>query len=353
MLEIEEPRACIMNRLALFERSESRIIEACLALLILCCQAGFAEVTMERISYHGWKKVYRMTNGTVEMLVLADVGPRILHYGFSGKRNEFHEFAGDAGQTGGNSFHSYGGHRFWVSPELERTYYPDNFEVEVRTAGNTLFLTAPVEDKAAPITHLRKSMEITLAPAGTRVSVLHRITNHSEAATELAPWGLSVMEPGGRAILPLPPRAPIGKGHLLPESLFAVWSYTDLSDPRWRLGRKYVQLFAAASDPGRFKEQMGGIYSAAGWGAYFRDGRLFVKRVASVPGAKYPDYGCNFELYTDGEFLELESLAPLSVLKPGQSAEHVENWMLFEGVQSGNDENWIDRVVLPLVEKAR
>ena len=26
--------------------------------------------------------------------------------------------------------------------------------------------------------------------------------------------------------------------------------------------------------------------------------------------------------------------------------------MLFEGVQSGNDEDWIDQTILPLVEKA-
>ena len=308
-----------------------------LALSLICGQVGLAEVAMERISYNGWKKVYRMTNGTVELLVLADVGPRILHYGFAGKRNEFHEFAGEAGRSGGNKFLSYGGHRLWASPEVDRTYYPDNFEVEVRISGNALLLTAPVETRATPATGLQKSVEITLAPTGTRVTVLHRITNHSHEATELAPWGLSAMEPGGKAILPLPPRAPIGKDHLLPNSLFALWSYTDLSDSRWRLGSKYIQLLAAVNPSARFKEQMGGIYSPAGWGAYFRDGRLFVKHVAPVGGAKYPDYGCNFELFTDGEFLELESLAPLSVLQPGQCAEHVEDW--------------IDHAVLPLVEK--
>lgn len=305
---------------------------------------------MEKIKYHGWQRVYRMANDKVELLVLADVGPRILRYGLIGDRNEFHEFAADAGKIGGEKFQSYGGHRFWVSPETERTYYPDNFEVEVRTAGNTLVLTAPVEDKAAPITGLQKSMEITLAPAGTRVTVLHRVTNRSQATTELAPWGLSVMAPGGRAILPLPPRAPIDKDHLLPESLFAVWSYTDFSDPRWRLGAKYVQLFAGPAPAGRFKEQMGGIYASAGWGAYFRDDRLFVKRVRPVPGARYPDHGCNFELYTEAAFLELESLAPLTILQPGQSVEHVEDWMLFEGVSAGREESWIDQTVLPLVQ---
>jgi hypothetical protein len=161
------------------------------------------------------------------------------------------------------------------------------------------------------------------------------------------------MAPGGRAILPWPPRAPIGKDHLLPESVFAVWSYTDLADPRWRLGTKYVQLLADPKPTGRFKEQMGGVFAPAGWGAYFREGRLFVKTATPVPGAKYPDFGCNFELYTDPGFLELESLAPLVTLAPGQKAEHVEDWMLFDGIRVGNDDSWIDEAVFPLVEKMK
>jgi hypothetical protein len=319
--------------------------------LLLSAMTGPAAVQMKRIEYHGWNKVYRMTNGTVELLVVADVGPRILHYGFVGQRNEFHEFTPEAGKTGGKGFRSYGGHRLLVSPEVERTYYPDNYEVEARMEGNTLLLTAPVEDKAAPVTGLQKSLEVTLAATGTHVKVLHRVTNQSRQATELAPWGLSVMAPGGRAILPLPPRAPIGKDHLLPESVFAVWSYTDLADPRWRLGTKYVQLLADPKPTGRFQEQMGGIFASAGWSAYFREGRLFLKHAQPVPGAKYPDSGCNFELYTDPGFLELESLAPLATLAPGQKAEHVEDWMLFDSIMAGNDEAWIDQTILPLVEK--
>jgi hypothetical protein len=66
---------------------------------------------MERVSYHGWQNVYRMTKGTVELLVLADGGPRILHYGFAGKRNEFQEFCRRRRRTGDHAFLSYGGHR--------------------------------------------------------------------------------------------------------------------------------------------------------------------------------------------------------------------------------------------------
>jgi len=96
----------------------------------------------------------------------------------------------------------------------------------------------------------------------------------------------------------------------------------------------------------RFKEQMAGIFNPSGWGAYFRDGHLFVKKVHVEAGAKYPDYGCNFEIYTDPYSLELETLGPLCDLEPGETAEHIEHWRLFKGIEEGDSENWIDAEIL-------
>src|ERR1035437_3883109 len=38
---------------------------------------------LERISYRGWNHAYRLSNGVVELVVTADVGPRILFYAFA------------------------------------------------------------------------------------------------------------------------------------------------------------------------------------------------------------------------------------------------------------------------------
>jgi hypothetical protein len=145
--------------------------------------------------------------------------------------------------------------------------------------------------------------------------------------------------------------------HLLPVGLFAMWSYTDFADPRWRLGTKYIQLEQEAHPIGRFREQMGGIFNPAGWGAYFREGHLFMKRVSVFEGARYPDHGCNFELYCDPEFLELETLGPVIELLPGQTVTHEEEWSLWRvggerDVPLGEGDDWIDAVILPKLEKA-
>ena len=131
-----------------------------------------------------------------------------------------------------------------------------------------------------------------------------------------------------------------------------LWSYTDLADPRWTIGAKYIQLKQVTNPKGRFKEQMSGIYNPSGWGAYFRGGNLFVKRSTVQREAEYPDFGCNFEINTEPGFLELETLGPLQTLAPGETVEHTEEWWLFRGIPAGDDDTWIDNIILPIVETA-
>src|ERR1017187_7771950 len=73
------------------------------------CKANFPTM-LERISYRGWDSAYRLSNGVVELVLTADVGPRILFYGFRNGENLLHEVAEEAGKTGGCEFRLYGGH---------------------------------------------------------------------------------------------------------------------------------------------------------------------------------------------------------------------------------------------------
>jgi hypothetical protein len=306
---------------------------------------------LERFPYRGWYNAYKLSNGVVDLVITADVGPRIVFYGFRSGENVLHEVANDAGKTGGSEFRLYGGHRLWVSPEVERTYYPDNTPVAVRQHGNAARFTAQREE-LPPGTNLQKELEVELAATGSEVRITHRIRNDDTRPTTLAPWSPTMMGAGGRVIMPLPPRMAMDKDHYLPVGVFGVWSFTDFADPRWVLGTAYIQLRHLANPQGRFQEQMGGIYNSAGWGAYFRRGDLFVKRAAVISGARYPDFGCNFEMFTNPDFIELETLGPLVELRPGEWVEHEERWRLFAGVPEGENEAWIDSVVVPRVQQA-
>ena len=306
------------------------------------------ENMLEQICYRGWKNAYRISNKTVELIVLADVGPRIISYGFADRENVLHEVSADAGVMQDSEFRLYGGHRLWVWPEVPRTYFPDNQAVAVTRNGQRVRLSAPIES-TEPGTNLQKELEIELASTGTRVTVEHRVINHDNSPTTLAVWAPTMMRPGGRAILPLPPRAAMDPDHFQSVGPMTLWSFTDLADPRWVFDTEYIQLKQDAQPTGRFPEQMTGIYNPAGWGAYFCNGTLFTKRAAVIAGASYPDFGCNFEVFTNPEFLELETLGPKLILQPGEETKHLETWKLFKDVPWGEDENWIRSAVSPLV----
>ena len=307
-------------------------------------------IRIEKRDYRGWLNSYLLTNGSIELVVLADVGPRVVRYAFAGGENQFYEFDSQAGLRRGNDFRLYGGHRLWVWPEVERTYFPDNRPVEVETNAKGAVFTAPIE-REPPGTSLQRSIFLELSEQGTRVHLVHSITNHSSTSTQLAPWTPTVMRPRGRGILPFPPRAAMDKNHYQSVAPLTLWSFTDFTDSRWSLGQEFVQLIQQESPLGRFPEQMSGLFNPAGWGAYFRSGCVFLKRAPIVPNAQYPDFGCNFELFTNPEFLELESLGPLVTLQPGQAVTHTEDWWLFDGVGPISDDESIRAEVLPLVER--
>lgn len=302
---------------------------------------------VEKIPYRGWNTAWRLSNGTVELIVVTDVGPRIVHYGFCGAENILHEVEQDAGKTGGANFRLYGGHRLWVWPEVARTYFPDNRAVLASQSGDAVRFTSPLED-AAPGTHLQKEFEVALDSTGTRVRITHRIANHSGDSTELAVWCPTMMRGGGRAILPLPPRVAMDTQHFQSVGPLTLWSFTDLADPRWIFGTEFIQLRQERQPKGRFREQMTGIFNPAGWGAYYSQSTLFVKRATPLTGARYPDFGCNFEIFTNPDFLELETLAPLGELRPCETASHTETWGLFRDVPEGMTDDWIRSTVAPL-----
>lgn len=306
---------------------------------------------LERISYRGWENAYRISNATVELVVLADVGPRIVNYSLLGGENILHEVAEQAGSTGGGDFRLYGGHRLWISPEVERTYFPDNSPVTVSKDQGLIRFTAPVES-ASPGSNLQKELEIELDENSTRVTIHHWVTNYDKRPTELAPWAPTMMKPGGRAILPLPPRAAMDNHHFQSVGPMTLWSFTDFADSRWTLGTEYIQLQQQTNPTGRFPEQMTGLYNPAGWGAYFLNGTVFLKSAPVIAGAAYPDFGCNFEIFTNPEFLELETLGSQVELGFEESVGHTEMWTLFQNVPEGKDDAWIREAIAPLALKS-
>ena len=281
------------------------------------------------MNYQGWECA-RVESGGVEALVTLDVGPRVIRLGPVGGPNLLYESEKDRGLRGGDTYRSYGGHRLWVAPEdPQRTYTPDNERVEV---ADSWFCSAPNRFG------LRKAIRVSPSEEGFVVE--HRVGNEGSTPHNLALWCLTVMAPGGECAFRQEPHVPHGES-LLPARPLVLWAYTEMDDPRWTWGRRTVRL---RHDPARGPQKAGALLGD-GLAVYSLAGRSFVKRFPTVVGAPYPDMGCNFEVFTRHEMLEVESLGPLVDLQPGESAFHTEHWAVVEGTAPAGDEacaEWLE-----------
>lgn len=305
-----------------------------------------ADVKVEKVEYKGWKNCYRVSNGEVELIVTGDVGPRVIRFGFVGGQNLFKEYTDQLGKTGEKKFQLRGGDRVWKAPEDPiATWAPDNMPVEISVTGSGLIARAPVE----PLTHLQKEIEVKMERTGTNVTVIHRLANQSLFPLEYSVWALTMMAQGGVAVSGFPPR---GKHPINLEATnpLVMWAYSNLSDKRWTFTRKYLSL---RQDPSNSDAQKLGMFNLHTWGAYFLNSEVFIKRTEAVPDTTYPDFGCSFETFTNNEFLELETLAPLKKVEPGKTAELVEYWSLHRNLRLPElTDAGIDSALLPLLAES-
>lgn len=275
---------------------------------------------MEIVPYGGWQRCARIVNGDLEMIVTLEVGPRIIRFGQIGGPNEFVEYAKDMGKTGGDEYHSYGGHRLWIAPEEHpKTVTPDNNPVEAREEDGWHVFTAPAEQWLV-------QKELRIQPRGDHFLLEHRIYNRGVYDIELAPWTLTVMALGGECVWPQAAYQPQPE-QLLPVRPAALWSYTDLSDPRWTWQKEVCRLKQTDNQ----EPQKIGCQVEQGIAGYSNHGNFFYKLFPFFDDAEYPDFGCNFETFTRNDMLEIESLGPMQVVSPGEYALHRESHHLLIG----------------------
>ncbi|HZM22749.1 MAG TPA: hypothetical protein VFC02_13455, partial [Anaerolineales bacterium] len=204
------------------------------------------------------------------------------------------------------------------------TYIPDDDPVEIVSIENGLSTT----QKTLP-TGLQKSMEIILS-GKSQVIITHRVTNLGSSNITCAPWAITQFKTGGAAILP---QSKSDAG-VLPNRSLALWSYTDMSNKNVLWGREYILVSAQMESP--FKV---GFSNPRGWLAYWLNGTLFVKHANYKAQVEYYDFGSSSECYCNDQFLELETLAPITSIPPNETVSHVETWDLYKDIDCPRDEN--------------
>lgn len=262
-----------------------------------------------------WGRVLWLTDGNAEVGVALDIGIRVVHLSCAGMENLFYVQSADGsdGVTRENGWRVWGGHRFWVAPESEANYTPDNDPVEYTLCDNGVWVT----QKPDPQLSARKSLGITFCDGSVRLE--HKIENLADVPQNWALWGINTLD-SGVAEIPFPAT---GDGYV-PCRTVALWKGANLSDPRLCFGRESLTV--------RHSDAAGsckiGLGLTDGTAVLRNKGQKLEITFAVEPEKEYGDRGCNFEVFMNEYFLELETLGPKQLLQPGQSATHVEYWKI-------------------------
>jgi len=288
----------------------------------------------------GELKVKELRINNIIIGIAADVGPRIL-YAADEKKPDFNFFGylPDAGEETPNGYwRMYGGHRLWVSPEeMPRTYSMDDKPVKVeKTKDGVVVIGNPEKENSV-------QKEIKIRPRGKKgVEVIHKIKNIGKSPITFAAWALSVMRREGFAIIPFN----AGQRGFLPDRRIVVWPYTNLTDKRLIMQDEYIflQQSPAAKQPIKI-----GTIAHPSWLAYHINDYVLLKTFSREEG-EYPDFGCNVEIYTNADFLELETLSTLSTIKPSEFIQHTEIWNILNVAGLKPDSKSVESKLVKLIE---
>jgi hypothetical protein len=265
----------------------------------------------------------KISNHRLVLWVTKSLGPRVIGLSVQGSENLFAVLPESKyTHPDGREFHFRGGHRLWTAPEApEITYVPDNLPLEIEELADGIRVVQPVDE----VNRIQKTMTIVVGADEAEIQVTHQVYNTGEQPLELAAWAITQLRPGGVAILPM--ETEMTDAHWLqPNRQLVLWPYSDIGSEHISLGNRYVQV-RAEFKRGAFKV---GYPNPKGWLAYYNQGNLFVKQAAFDPGESYVDFGASSQCYCNPDFLELETLSPLTRLQPEESLSHVEIWKVLK-----------------------
>lgn len=307
------------------------------------------------ISYKTFGRVLAIENDLIEIYVTLDAGPRIIRFGLVGGENfMFEDVNAEIVEKGkafddyfykGAYWRTYGGHRIWLTPEsMPETYYPDNDSVDYKTDGNKITFTPPPQKANC----VQEKLILMISENSSEVEVRAEAENIADKPQTFGLWNISVMCQNGLAIVPQTIRNTV----LLHNRRMSLWPYCDMSDERVCWGRELISLRQNPNFSSPFKI---GTSNERGFAGYLANGALFVKRFPFYANCPYPDDGCNFEIYTNHYFLELESLGKYALVAPGERICSSEFWSITPDVEKpdGGDMRSLEKIVAQYIENKK
>lgn len=282
----------------------------------------------EEIAHPVYGRCIAMANSTVTLMVTLDYGPRIIHFSLNGLHNiMFVNTDPDYIKKGpdfdrvfypGAYWNIRGGNRLWIAPHaFPDAFYPDNEPLEwQKTEFGARFIPPPRKQAGAQII-----TEVTMDDQTQAVIVNHEIVNIGAQPRTWAAWSITAVCADGIEIVPWSTK----QSGVLPNRHCSLWPYTDISDPRLVFSNEYIAL---KHDRNRASPLKIGLNNERGKAWYLSRGQLLTIEFNPVEEAEYPDFGVNYETFTDDRMVEMELLSPLRTLEPGDCIDLTEKWCL-------------------------
>lgn len=269
-----------------------------------------------------WKKTsfgkrslcYEITLNNIKMIISADVGPRILFFGFKDGENVlFHD---EEEKISIGEMKLYGGHRFWISPESKNTYSPDNTPCKVIENENSISFIS-----FDPNTEMEKNL--TILEKNGKFIVRHILTNKGKLLYSGAIWALTCIPPKKGIIFF--PWGNKGEWKLKKIVYWQKWAgeaSTNIKSSQF-VPEEDLFLVYPSGETGKV-----GTTGYEGFVGVTTENYTFIKKFNFIDGALYPDDNCAIQVYTSENFCEIETLSPLYTLLPNVEYIHDEEWIL-------------------------
>lgn len=272
-------------------------------------------------TYRGWKDAYRISNSTVDLVVIPRLG-RIMRYGMVGGDNILWEnpaFSGKEPDPKSKEWQAFGGDKLWLAPQSFWGWPPPN-ELDYGPYVGTPILNGIklVGPKNARF-GIHFEREITLNPKSSEVTIINRMVNDAKYTVRRSLWPVAQIDNPDRVTVGLHTTKEWPKG------------YYNYERPQ---------------SPAEFCEEVGtnlvmkiNPKETAKYGFAARDGvilavkgkLIFTVTAKYQSGKEYPDKGSAQQVFLNNEpdrYVEMELTSPMEWVKPGESKELVVHWTL-------------------------
>jgi len=294
------------------------------------------DVVLRQEDYNNWGwNCLVIENGYIEMVIVPELGGRILKYNFPGddymainEKNigKNYDPATDNNGPWGNGW-GYGGYKNWPAPQSYWNWPPPpylawgpySFNIEHQSPDSVIiYLESEVEKKLTP--GLKQARRIKVYKNSSLVTIEQYLTNVSGAVKKYSIWDITqtiVQHDSDKDM-----------------ANFSVYFPADESNIRLDNSSKAFDITEVATNVHKFQDTKSGnkafMNVSDGWCAYTdeRDAQSYFKLFEIDATASYPDKNANLEIYSGGtrEYIEVEVLGPLVNLPVGTTIRFDENW---------------------------